>query len=165
MELEDQITKKTYIKLLIDILNKKIAVQKDLLVLTEKQEVLISSENMNEEEFLQLVTQKEEHINNLTKLDDGFEKVYGSVKEELVNGKKDYIVEINTLKELIVNITDLNVKLQALEKRNKTKMELYFANKRIEIKKSRVSNQSVTNYYKALNTQYENKSYFYDKKK
>jgi len=165
MELDNQATKKTYIKLLVEILHKKLALQNHIIILTEKQEVLISSEDMNEDEFLQLVAQKEEHINNLTKLDDGFEKIYTSVKEELVTCKDNYVIEINALKELIVKITDLNVKMQALEKRNKTKMELYFATKRIEIKKSRLSNQSVTNYYKAINTQYENKSFFYDKKK
>ena len=79
-------------------------------------------------------------------------------------GKLNYSVEISCMKELITKITDLSVRLQAIEKRNKEKFEAVIASKRIEIKKLRISNQTATNYYKTMAQQHESQSYFYDKK-
>jgi hypothetical protein len=165
MELENQTTRQTYIQLMVDTLRKKTVVLNVLMNLTQQQEYIISSDTFQEDQFLQTISQKEEQIQILTKLDIGFEQLYESVKDELVNGKERYSAELEMLKELITDITDLSVKLQALEKRNKSKMDVLFARKRKEIKNSRISNQTATNYYKTMANQHEAQSYFYDKKK
>lgn len=164
MELENHSTRQAYIQLLLDTLRKKTEILSQLTNLTKQQEGFISSENFNEEEFLKTISLKEEQILALEKLDVGFEQIYDSVRDELNNSKGKYMKEITALKELIVEITDMSVNLQALEKRNKTKLELIFANKRREIKNSRLSNQTVANYYKNSIKQQEAQSFFYDKK-
>lgn len=164
MDLENQATRQVYIQLLADILTKKEELLKTLLDLTKRQEILIMPDNFDEEDFLQIVSQKEEKINELTNLDDGFEKLFNSVKEELFVHKDKYEQEIILLKELIVIITDISVELQAMEKRNKIRLEAYFTRKRKEIGSSRISSKTVAKYYKTTANQPEVQSFFYDKK-
>lgn len=165
MELENQSTKQTYIKLLVDTLKKKSEVLGHLMELTELQESIINLEPFDEDQFLDVVSKKEEQLEVLATLDNGFEQLYDSVKVELTEGKMNYVEEIQEMKELITLITDYSVKLQAMEKRNRAKLEIIFSNKRIEIKNARASNRMVTNYYKSATQQQVPQSYFYDKKK
>jgi flagellar biosynthesis/type III secretory pathway chaperone len=165
MDLENQAAKQTYIQLLADTLKKKIGVLKLLLNLTERQETLICSDTFSEDDFMGIIPLKEEQLQKLTMLDDGFEKLYESVRNELSAGKEKYAAKITELKELITVITDLSVKLQTLEARNKTKLEVLLSTKRKNIMKARVSAQTATNYYKTMAQQHEEQSYFYDKKK
>lgn len=165
MELDNHAARQAYIKLLEDTLSKKEEALKKLLELTRLQENIISADELKEEDFLQTLEQKEEQIDLLSKLDDGFEQLFQSVKDELINNKAKYTEEITALKELITAITDLSVELQAMEKRNKTRLEAYFSIKRKEIRNSRINSRSVTNYYKSMSKQQDIQSYFYDKKK
>lgn len=164
MELESNTARQAYIQLLVDTQKKKLDVLKHLMDLTERQERLIAAGNFKEEEFLELVNLKEGKLKELSKLDDGFEQIYDSVKEELIGGKVKYTAEITALKELIGSITDTSVKLQALERRNKANMEFYFSRKRKEIRTARKNNKAVSNYYKTMTKQHEIQSYFYDEK-
>lgn len=165
MDLENHITKETYIQLLGEVLIKKVGVLDSLTALTAEQELLISNEPFDEDGFERIITEKEEQIQALEKLDSGFERIYESVKEELTGNKEKYMKQINTLKELITKVTDKGVALQAMEKRNKSKIEVLFAQKRKTIKSSRMSSQTAANYYKTMANQQEQESYFYDKKK
>lgn len=164
MGIDNQTTKQTYIGLLAEILRKKLEVLKLLMELSEQQEQILSSEAFDEDQFLTTIDQKEEQINRLNTLDEGFDKVYNGVKQELSEDKVSYTSEILLMKDLITEITDMSVKLQAIEKRNKEKLEQVLVEKRKEIKNFRVSNQTATNYYKTMAQQHEAQSYFYDKK-
>ncbi|MDF2487259.1 MAG: hypothetical protein K0R46_3427 [Herbinix sp.] len=165
MELESSKTNQTYIQLLIDSSKMKMNVLKELTLITEQQEELLKKETFEEDLFSQTISQKDKLLNQLIDLDQGFERIYSSVKDELTNNKHRYEVEIRTLQEYIASITDLSVKLQALELRNKTKLEAVLAIKRRDIRKSKVSSQTATNYYKTMTNQHEVQSFFYDKKK
>lgn len=162
MELNDN-NKETYIQLLIDSLGKKLEVLNELMQITASQQTIIESEGFDEDEFLKTISLKEEHIQSLFELDKGFEMVYDRIREELNENRKEYAPQITSLKELVTKVTDLSVKLQALETRNKSKLEALLAKKRRSIKNSRLSNETVTNYYKNLANKSESQSYFYDK--
>lgn len=165
MDLESDSTKQAYIQLLTDVLRKKIEILNHLINLTQQQEGVISDDIFDEELFVQTISLKEEQLQHLSKLDNGFEQLYESVKEELATNKEKYMDEITLLKQQILNITDLSVKIQAMEKRNRAKLDTLFAKKRKDIKISRISSQTATNYYKTMANQHESQSYFYDKKK
>lgn len=165
MELDNHAAKQTYIQLLADILIKKSEVLNQLLDLTQTQETMINNEPFLEDEFSNIISLKEEKIQVLMKLDSGFEQIYESVRNELTSSKEKYENEITKLKEHIASITDLSVKLQTLEIRNKSKLEVVLATKRKSIKSARISNQTVANYYKNMAQHTEEQSYFYDKKK
>lgn len=165
MDFEHGKAKQLYIQLLSEALDKKGRVLEQLLELTQQQESIISSDTFEEDFFLQIVTQKEELLKELDKLDQGFEQIYTRVKEELDQNRYQYREEIAGLQQQILNITDTTVKIQATEKRNKLKLDQIFADKRRKIKASKMSNQMAANYYKAMSNQHEIPSTFYDKKK
>lgn len=163
MELNDN-NKKTYIQIIIESLNKKYKVLNELMQITSRQKAIIDADSFDEDLFMETISLKQEQIDKLSELDRGFELVYDRIREDLKTNSKEYQSEITSLKELVTKITDLNIKLQALEKSNKPKLESRLANKRQSIKKSRLSNQTVTNYYKTMSGGQETQSYFYDKK-
>ncbi len=165
MEIESNKTKQTYIQLLIDSSRKKQEVLKELILISERQEELLKQEAFEEDPFSLTISQKEELLDRLIKLDEGFEQIYDSVKEELASNKYRYEVEIRTLQEYITSITDLSVKLQALELRNKSRLDGVLAFKRRDIRKSKISSRTAANYYKTMTNQHEVPSFFYDKKK
>jgi flagellar biosynthesis/type III secretory pathway chaperone len=165
MELENQRTRQAYILLLIDTLKKKFEVLNRLTDLTRQQETILNNDSFNNEQFLETINSKEEQIKYLNKLDDGFDQIYQGVKTELFEFKEKYGSEISMLKELISSITDAGVNLQAMERRNKLKAEAVFSKRHKDIRNSKISSQTVTNYYKTMSMQQEAQSYFYDKKK
>lgn len=71
---------------------------------------------------------KSDLINALNQLDQGFETVFAHVGELLQSpeGKKTYAQQIRTLQELITEVTDKSVELQADEARNKAAVEKSF---------------------------------------
>lgn len=165
MELENQTTKQAYIQMLLEILRKKLAILNELMRLTLVQEELMKQEPFNEDEFLKTIDEKEKQLKALTELDTGFEHIYDRVREELTTQKANYYHEITLMQEYISSITDISVKLQATEKRNRSRLEQILLQKRKDIKQSRVNSQMVTKYYKSIANQNDAPSYFYDKKK
>ncbi|MDF2511436.1 MAG: hypothetical protein K0S04_1302 [Herbinix sp.] len=165
MDIEGNNAGYTYIQLLTDTLDKKKKILIWLTNVTEQQETVIAADIFDEQLFNQTIEIKEGHLKNLTLLDEGFEKIYEGVKTELAINKLVYKDEISQLKALIVDITDLSVRLQAMEKRNRTKLEFILLQKRKDIRESRLSGKSVASYYKTMAKQQENPSLFYDKRK
>lgn len=164
MELENDTAKQAYIQLLAEILKKKTEVLNKLTDLTQRQETVINSDSFNENSFNEIISLKEEQLKALSKLDDGFEQLYESVKEELTVNKNSYTAQISQLKDQITVITDYSVKLQTMESRNKAKLEALLTLKRKNIQKAKISSQTATNYYKTMAQQHEAQSFFYDKK-
>lgn len=166
MDIQDSTTKQAYIQMLIDTLEKKRKLLHWLTNVTEQQAEILNSESFDSSLFDQTISIKSEHLQNLTMLDQGFERIYEGVREELSVNKSRYMEEINVLQGLITDITDLSVKLQVLEKRNKSRMDFVLSKKRKEIRDTRLSSKTVASYYKNMTQQNDiPSSLFYDKKK
>ena len=87
----------------------------------------------------------------IMELDEGFETVYDRIKEQLIGRKEQYAVQIRILQNLISELTDKSVKLQAMEQRNKTAVEQQFRKSREKIRQGRQNKQAALNYYKNMN--------------
>lgn len=155
----------TYIALLEASLIKKSDTLDHLLLLSKEQEIEIGRETMDEDRFEEIFQKKDKLVETILKLDDGFEQVFQRVKEELNGHPGSYQKEIGRLTNLITEITDKGVALQAIELRNKTNLELYLQRKRKGIRDSKMSMKSANNYYKNMANQNQQESYFFDKKK
>ena len=155
----------TYIKLLQDALDRKLLVIRELLELSQQQNDCLKKEIFDEEQFDELMNQKEILLEELNQLDSGFERAYELVRREVADHKNRYKNEIAALQGTIRKITDISVNIQAIEKRNKDAMVVVLSKKRKEIKNSKAQNQAVANYYKTMANQHEIQSFFYDKKK
>lgn len=150
--------------IMVEALSKKIQILEQLMSYTKEQEALLEDEEWSMEKFQQLLDKKGELIDVLNTMDEGFEQVYERIEEEL-NGKKEiYATEILLMQQRIKEITDLSVKLQELEYKNKEKIEMQFSKKRNEIKNFRQSKDSVNKYYRIMSKTQIVDSAFLDKK-
>lgn len=147
-----------YLDVLEESLHKKIEVLDKIALYNEKQERLFKKlEEQQEttepdfEKFDEYVQEKEELIQELTKLDSGFEALYDRLREQLSQGKERYADKIRQLQDLIGQIMEKSVSIQAQEARNKKQIEQYFKDARAGIKTGRKSSKAAYDYYKNMN--------------
>ena len=155
----------TYIDILIGTLNRKNHILEEIIKLTMLQERYLNEPDMDMDFFDDTLEKKAELIRGLDELDDGFEAIYKRVSEELKTRKENYKDKILKLQELIKEVTDKGIRLEALEQQNKRKIETYFSSKKQEIKEFKKSNESVANYYKSMADNPQGESLFLDQKK
>ena len=156
---------KNYITILVDSLNKKIKLLEYILVENKRQQLSVSSEKMDEELFFFFFSKKEDYINQINEIDQGFETVYHHVQEELSVNAGQYKDEISELKELISVITQKSMEVQLSEKRNEQLITKKFSDIRKDIHKSKNVSKVATDYYKAMSKTGVVEPQFLDKKK
>lgn len=143
-----------YIQILIDSLKKKIEILDKLLSMNEEQSLAVK-EGISLERFDELVAEKAEQIELITKLDIGFDAVYNKVKPEITGHPELHKNEIHEMQRLIAELTDRSVKMEASEQRNKQAVEQYFTMSRRKLNMSKKSISAASNYYKNMTgTQY-----------
>lgn len=155
---------KTYSNVLITSLKKKLSLLEDIYAITKKQEEILKQEISTVEDMNETIEQKEILIQELNKVTDGFETIYKRVKEALDKNKDSYKNEILQMQGLIKKITDLSVKLQAKEIRNKEAMEVFLVKRKNEIKSLKTSNNTAEKYYQNMANRHRGQSYFVDKR-
>ncbi len=155
----------TYIQMLIESQEKKLQLLDEAMTIDEQQMKLIQSEDPDMEELDRSLNEKGRIVEELDRLDDGFESVYAKVREELINNKEAHRDQIKRLQELISQITEKSVKVQATEIRGKEMVERFLKQRRGKLKDSK-SSVKVANTY-AINMRKMNRidSFFVDKKK
>ncbi len=89
-------------------------------------------------------------IERLTSLDNGFERLYQKVAEELKENRQIYAEQIKNLQKLITEVTDASVAIQAQEARNKKLIEDYFRKERDGICMNRKTSKAAIGYYKNM---------------
>lgn len=154
-----------YLSVLEDSLRKKLEIVDELTAYTQQQQELLQAEELDYEGFDRLVEKKDPLIQKIMELDQGFETVYDRIKEQLLQDKEQYVVQIRTLQTLISDLTDKSVKLQAMEQRNKSTVEQQFRKSREKIRKGRQNQQAALNYYKNMNNSSYVPPQFLDNKK
>lgn len=154
-----------YIQILRESLEKKERILHNLLDMTKQQEDYLSGEEFEMDVFDEMLDVKSGMIEELNSVDDGFEFMYGRIREYLQIHRKELESPIREMQNRVREITRLSVSLQALEERNKKKLESIFASKQQEIKKFRQSSQMVNNYYQTMSGVNSYQSAFLDQKK
>ena len=155
----------TYVRMMLDVLSKKEVHLTNLLELTTEQEKLLKSEEFNEAEFALLIEKKSGNLRKLEEVDSGFQSIYNRIAEEIKTNKEEYKDQILEMQGLITRVTDLGVKLSALEEKNKATLEAKLQGKRQSIRQFRVSKQTADKYYKNMIGMQTGASYFMDQKK
>ena len=155
----------TYIRMMLDILSKKEVCLKALLEATTAQESILKEEEFNEEGFTEHMKEKRTQLRKLEEFDNGFQSIYNRVAEEIQNNKEEYKDQILEMQRLITAVTDLGVKLSALEEKNRAALELKLQNGKQIIRQFKVSKQTADKYYKNMIGMQTGASYFMDQKK
>lgn len=164
MENSEEMNGLTYLRMMTDVLQKKEVQLQKLTELTKEQEKLLKAEEFDDPAFLELIEKKEDHIKKILEFDSGFQAIYNRIEQELKNGKEKYKEQIIELQKLISRVTELGTNLQALERTNKTGMELRLSEKKKGIKQFKVSKQTADRYYKNMIGMKKDASYFMDQK-
>ncbi len=152
-------------QILLQSLEKKTKLLDDMIRQNGVQEELLKEEDLDMDAFDEAINQQGFYIEELDKLDQGFETVYDRVREELLRDKARYRMEIIRMKELIQQITDKIVTLNAGNMRNKMLAENQFSRKRAAIGAGASRNKAARNYYNNMNRLNYVSPQFYDNKK
>lgn len=139
-----------YISALIESLEKKIEILKQIHEKDEEQLKIANTIPLSYEAFDKNAEEKTVLIYQINKLDDGFETVYERVKEELAANKAAYADQIKTMQGLITEITDWSTKIQAEESRNKAAVEQAFKKEKEKIRSQRSGMKAVQSYSQAM---------------
>lgn len=154
-----------YLQVLEESLHRKMDVLCRIEQVNIRQEQILKSDNVSADDFEQTIEDKGLLIDELNKLDGGFENLYAHIKEQLAEGKARYKVQIAGLQRLIGEVTDKSVSIQAQEARNKQLAEQFFINGKKELQKGRLSSKAALNYYQSMNKSRSVEAQFLDQKK
>ena len=139
-----------YIAVLKQSLKKKIELLDTIAALNVLQKQLLENPELDPQEFEENINRKSELVEQLNTLDDGFEQVYGRVKEELDANRQQYAQDIREMKADIACIMDRSATIQSQEQRNKALAEKKFSAVRKQIKEVKHSRKAVNTYYKNM---------------
>ena len=157
-------TMDTYVDVLLTSLKKKKNVLEKLDNVVTKQEQALKIPKSDMEELDELQQQKGDLIAEIEQLEQGFEKVYTRAGEELSEERQRYRPQIEQMQQYIKEITDLTVKIQAQEERNRQYMEMFFKNKKREIRQYNFGNQRMAQYSQHSADPVMGQSYFLNRK-
>lgn len=142
---------KEYLNVMQDTLDKKEQILKGILSLSEEQRLMAESTEMDWEAFDGNVERKGELIDALLKLDEGFDALYGRVKETLNADKESYKENIRKMQDRIRSITELSAQIETIEKKNRNLIEKHFTKARNDIRQSKVGTKAAMEYYQKMN--------------
>lgn len=140
----------TYIAIMLQSLNRKEELLAEIIKLNDRQKDQLVDENCSVAQFDEIVEKKSKLIDRLEELDNGFEKLYNQVEEELNHNREAYADKIREMQSLIRKITDDSVLIQAQEARNKSLMTERFSIVKKHAKSVRANSKAITGYYKNM---------------
>ena len=131
-------------------LEKKVEILEKIHLMNREQNIILQDPGSTPEAFDENVLQKENLINQMMELDQGFEQLYNRVKPTLEAVGSNHSEEIRKMKMLITEITDLSSSIQAQEARNHELAVAKFSSVRSKAKEVRKGQQAVNTYYRNM---------------
>lgn len=152
-------------QILLQSLEKKNGLLDRMILQNSVQEEILKQDQFDMDAFDEAIDKQSSYVEQLDRLDQGFESVYDRVREELLENRERYREEIRRMQEQIQQITDKIVTLNAGNMRNKMLAENQFKKKRQEIGNGASKNKVAQNYYRSMNNLNYVSPQFYDNKK
>lgn len=142
-----------YLDIMIESLQKKDKILKELILRCEDQAKVIADNgygDVNWDQFNVLIADKEVLIGRLNELDDGFEALYNRIGDDIKKNRERYSDKIKIIQQLIRDVTDKGVVIRASEERNRANLERVLRPVKKEIKTSKRSMNVINNYYNSM---------------
>lgn len=155
----------SYIQILIQSLHQKVEALDSIIEKNKEQYEILSAEEADMDVFEENVKAKSEFIDKIVFLDDGFEEIYARVKEELDKNRAAHGAEIKEMQELIAEITERSMTVQAQEQRNKELATQQFSKAKRKIRQVKAGNKVAAQYYNSMQQLNVVDPQFMDKKK
>ena len=141
---------KEYLQILVESLEKKIQILKEISEINGHQKELLSEPEMNWDSFEDAVRRKEDLIAQIAFVDEGFQQMYQRLQNILQTKKEAYTTEITLLQEKIRTITELTVLVQAEEQTNKQLALSCFGKEKKKVRQIKNKNSVASKYYKSM---------------
>lgn len=141
---------KEYIRILIDSLKKKLVILNKIQVICKDQNELLADPNLGPDEFDSNVDDKEQLIDELVRLDGGFDEVFSHVEKEISSNRENYSSEIREMQDLIKEIESKDTLIRALEAKNHDMALAKFSRVKKQVKEVRSSQRMVNSYYQNM---------------
>lgn len=154
-----------YLTLLEESLQKKLQVMEEIQQYNLRQQEIFQVDEVDIDRFDEYVDEKGKLIEKLNSLDNGFESLYDKVAKELAENRDKYKDQIKRLQELVTQVTETSVTIQAQEARNKKLIEDFFQKTRENIRSGRKSSKAAYDYYKNMSKSSVVMPQFMDRKK
>lgn len=155
----------SYIEIMKDSLEKKIAVLNKISEQNKIQQELARAEEFDYDIFGKTLDEKEKLIDEINQLDSGFQSVFDRIKQILESNRENYAGDIKEMQRLIAVITDKSADVMAEEKRNKEAIMNRKDSLKKEVGVARTTNKVAANYYKTMSKLNVLDSQFIDAKK
>ena len=152
-----------YLQILSESLDRKIIILDELARLTEAQKEIAEAETFDDTAFEDNINRKAALVEEIEKLDEGFQTLYDNVKGQIENRREHYRGQIAVLQDKIKQVLDVSASLQVAEASNKRLIESRFASMKKEIYQVRKSRDMAASYYRTMNNITAD-PYFMDKK-
>lgn len=153
------------VQILVQSLEKKNQILDQLISHIGLQEEFLKKEEFNMNYMDQMLDEQSRLVEELERLDRGFETVYDRIREEIIGNKARYSVQIKQMQEYIQQITAKIATINAGNMRNKMLMENQFKKQKQAIGQSVSINKAAKNYYNSMNNLNHVSPQFYDSKK
>lgn len=160
-----QMSMESLLQILQDSLRQKLEI---LAVVEEKsveQAELLADPDVSLEILDQNMTQKDELIDKIVKLDSGFETLYESIRKELIENKDSYKEQIWVIQQYVSEIMDRSVSIEAIEARNKAAVEMLFQNRKKTLQHKKTASSVARHYQKTAKSLNVVNPQFVDSKK
>lgn len=152
-------------QILLQSLEKKNTILDAIIEQNSIQEDILKEDNLDMDAFDDSINRIGVLVEELEKLDDGFEMLYDRVRVEIMNNRPAYRNEIARMQVQIQQITDKIVTINTAKMRNQMRAENHFRQKSREIKSAMSKTNATKSYYNSMNNLNYVAPQFYDNKK
>lgn len=155
----------TYLDMLQDSLKKKLEILDGIMKHQQEESDMLKSGKMDMEAFDQNINDKVALAEGIDSLDDGFEQVYDRVREEMIRHKEKYAVQIRAMQDMIGEISEKNVLIQAEENRIKLEVDNFAKRESAALRQRLDNGKAARSYYNNMKKLNYVDSQFMDRKK
>ena len=145
-------------------LRKKLEILDKIMTCQKEESDMLKGGSMDRDVFDRSMTEKVELAESIDSLDDGFEKVYDRIREEMIAHKEGYVNQIRALQNMISEISEKNVLIQAEENRIRLEVENYAKRESAALRQRRDNGKAARSYYNNMKKLNYVGSQFMDKK-
>ena len=153
------------LQILQDSLDQKLLVLTAIEQKSKEQAELVANPDVTIEDIDGNMEEKSKLIEQLTRLDNGFETLYDNIRAELMDKKDAYKPQIAKIQDSISKVMEKSASIEALEARNKIAIENIFRNRKKELQHKKTASTVARQYYTAANKLNVIQPQFMDKKK
>lgn len=152
-----------YVDMMLDSLRRKKKLLQSIRQGTEDQEKLLRVPELDYDRFRMILDEKSSCIDQLNEIDEGFDTLFRRVRKEVEDNREKYKEELWQMQQLIKEVSEIGVGIQALEHQNSERFQAYLSRQKKDIRDFHINHKTVSNYSRNLgDTHRPGQSYFFN---